>query len=168
MRVKERLISKQISTRSLSTPNYSVCRQSVQTVLHPTESPSHATRLDCSLRDVEQHVACAATSQHTCARAPLAPTDGRESHDTRTCVFMCFGRAVEIGIYHILWSHLPFCQVRVTSQKVHIPVREQLDSDQQLLSLEQLLLVQLLLQRLGLGGFGFVFKWQLAKGQILL
>lgn len=167
MRVKERLISKQISTRSLSTPNYSVCRQSVQTVLHPTESPSHATRLDCdcSLRDVKQHVACAATLQHMCARAPLAPTDGGESHDTRMCVFMCFGRAVEIGIYHILRSHLPFCQVRVTSQRVHIPVREQLDSDQQLLSLEQLLLVQLLLQRLVLGGLVLFLNGSLLRAR---
>lgn len=52
---------------------------------------------------------------------------------------------------------------------MRVLLREQLGSDQQLLSLEQLLLVQPVLQRLGFWVvFCFVFKWQLAKGQILL
>ena len=106
------------------------------------ETPSHATTLDFSPRDMKQRVACTAVSQQMCARALLAPTDGGESHDVCMCMCMCFGRAAKISIYRVLRSHLLFCQVRITSQKVHIPVREQFGSNQQLLTLEQLLLVQ--------------------------
>lgn len=83
-----------------------------------------------------------AMSQQMCARALLAATDGGESHDACMYMCVCFGRAAKISIYHVLQSHLPFCQARITSEKVHVPVREQFGSNQQLLTLEQLLLVQ--------------------------
>lgn len=77
-----------------------------------------------------------------CARALLAPADDGGSHDASMYKCMCFGRAAKISVYRVLQSHLLFCQVRITLQKEHIPMREQLGSNQRLLTLEQLVLVQ--------------------------
>lgn len=78
-----------------------------------------------------------------CDRALLAP-EGGESHDVFLCVPVVW-QSCKNQHFPILWIPFPFCQVGITLKKVPVPVREQFGGIQELLSLEQLLLVQTLL-----------------------
>lgn len=84
--------------------------------------------------------ACHLLCPSRCDRALLAP-DGGESHDVFLCVPVVW-QSCKNQHFPILWIPLPFCQVGITLQKAPVPVREQFGGIQELLSLEQLLLVQ--------------------------
>lgn len=110
--------------------------------------------MPASLCSCPQLVTCCLCPSR-CDRALLAP-DGGESHDVFLCVPVVW-QSCKNQHFPVLWIPLPFCQVGITLQKAPVPMREQFGGIQELLSLEQLLLVQPVLWKLEfLGTFFFV------------